>query len=230
MALTYHRSFADGLVGKYKVIAERLPPKCTVLEIGCASGYFSRSLMDMGYNVTGLEYDQEALAAARKQGVTAYIGNIENPASLAVLEGKFDRILLMDVLEHLRDPETVLRGLAPFLNPGGRVLITEPNVGYWAMRKDLLLGRWNYMEAGIMDRTHLKFFTETTWKELVMNAGFEVTDFGTAEAMIPLEWRLGKIGYPAVMLNTARNALARLSRRLFTVVFFIETSPVHGNQ
>jgi 2-polyprenyl-3-methyl-5-hydroxy-6-metoxy-1,4-benzoquinol methylase len=140
MALTYHRSLENGLSGKYAVVAGRLPVGASILEVGCHTGYFSKALMQRGHKVLGVEYDEEA-AGRHGRRCGCLQGNIEDDAFCASITRQFDVIVVMDVLEHLREPRTALQRLQRLLEPDGRLIVTGPNVAYWAMRKDLLLGR-----------------------------------------------------------------------------------------
>jgi 2-polyprenyl-3-methyl-5-hydroxy-6-metoxy-1,4-benzoquinol methylase len=88
--------------------------------------------------------------------------------------GTFDVVLLGDVIEHLRDPVAALARLRPLLRPGGRVVLSTPNVANWAIRLALLFGRWRYTDRGILDRTHTRLFTRATLAEALEAAGYRV--------------------------------------------------------
>ena len=83
------------------------------------------------------------------------------------------------VLEHLVDPWKVLRGMHPLLSPAGRVLISVPNIAHWTARLNLLLGRFDYTDGYLMDRTHLRWFTRRTAKEMALQTGYRVMAQGT---------------------------------------------------
>jgi SAM-dependent methyltransferase len=173
-----------------------------------------------------MEIDPDAAGIARARGLPVLTGSIEAAASRSELGGEtFDVVMLMDVLEHLVDPAATLRALHAHLAPGGRVLITGPNVAYWGVRRDLLFGRFDYVDAGILDRTHLHFFTARTWRELVTSAGYRVNALVPAEVMLPLEGRLRRLGAPESLLGRAGHLAARLAPTLFAVVYLIEASP-----
>lgn len=89
-------------------------------------------------------------------------------------EDFFDVIVAADVLEHLRDPARVLRMLRGYIRSGGFAVISVPNVAHVSVRKSLLIGRFRYRERGILDRTHLHFYTFSTFRSLVESNGFEV--------------------------------------------------------
>jgi len=101
----------------------------------------------------------------------------------------FDSVLLLDVLEHLRDPEGLLALCRTVLMPSGSVIVSVPNVANLIVRLSLLVGRFDYADRGILDRTHLRFFTRKSARRLLQQAGFEITDSVTTN--VPLERILG---------------------------------------
>lgn len=146
----------------------------TVLDVGCAAGLLGEQLRArQGCEVWGIETDPEAarLASGRLARV------LEAPAERAAAElpaRYFDGLILADVLEHLTEPLATLRALAPSLAPGASVIISVPNIQYHVVLRDLLAGRWTYRPSGILDSTHLRFFTRASIVELVRLAGLSV--------------------------------------------------------
>lgn len=146
-----------------------VPAGARVLDIGCAGGYLGKALRAKGCRVWGV--DVEPLAAgARRHYEQVRIGDVERLA----LRGTYDVVLLADVLEHLRAPEKLLARLRPRLAKGGFLLVSVPNVANWRTRWHLARGRWEYTETGILDRTHLRFYTQRTARELLRGAGYEI--------------------------------------------------------
>lgn len=90
--------------------------------------------------------------------------------------GFFDFIVYGDILEHLKNPEAALLKLRNYLSRKGFIIISLPNVAHVYNRKNLLFGRWDYNDAGILDRTHLRFFTLKAAKEMIEKAGYEIVD------------------------------------------------------
>lgn len=144
-----------------------------LLDVGCARGHLAGLLMSRGWDVTGIEADASDAAEARSRGVKV----IETTAEVAFADitDKFEAMVFADVLEHMADPLKVLRMALEHLQPDGRVIISIPNVAHLTVRAQILLGRFNYADRGIMDRTHLRFFTRKTLMGMMNDAGFKVT-------------------------------------------------------
>src|SRR5205814_3929808 len=113
-------------------------------------------------------------------------------AGIPPLEGAFDAIVCADVLEHLRDPRAALAALGRALADDGQVLVSIPNVAHLWMRLSLLAGRFEYAERGILDRTHLRFFTRRTLVTLLTDAGLRATRMTSTPVplyqMVPTRW------------------------------------------
>jgi len=162
----------DDLNSPHTLAVLAIPPGSTVLDVGCGPGVVAKALSARGCSVWGLEIDPRRASSARKYCVEVREGDIEAIALTDAFEGlRFDAILFLDVLEHLRDPGAVLAGAAELLAPGGRVLISIPNVTHGALRLELLSGRFRYRSSGLLDRGHLRFFDAEAVDELIREAG-----------------------------------------------------------
>lgn len=165
-----------------------------VLELGAASGYMTRVLRDHGCRVTAVEYDETALDDLSEAAERAIIGDLNDPALLAGIQGQFDVVLAGDVLEHLLDPLGVLSACVGRLSSNGRVVISVPNMSHADLKLSLLQGVFNYTETGLLDKTHIRFFTFDTLMELLASAGvvpvkidrMQIPVFGT-ELAVPRE-------------------------------------------
>ena len=144
-----------------------------VLEVGCACGATLLAIRNANpkAEVYGIEFDKKAAEMARHFAVVEAL-NVEKLDRPAWHE-KFDYIILGDVIEHLREPWQTMKNLAAVLKPGGCVIISVPNVMHFSVFRMMLKGRWQYEEAGILDRTHLRFFTRTEVVALLQEAGLE---------------------------------------------------------
>lgn len=158
-------------------IAPLLPQRAhKVLELGCGGGATLAWLRQTGRaeHTTGIELMPAAAAAARGRVDRLMEGDLEGLLP-GLEDASFDLVLCLDVLEHLVDPWSALRRAHRLLRPGGRVIVSLPNVRHYSVVLPLLLaGRWRYRDAGIMDRTHLRFFARGGARELVRDAGFEI--------------------------------------------------------
>ncbi len=147
-----------------------------VLDVGCGGGLNGRFARGRGAIVSGIEVDQEARARAEKSLHEVFDIDIESDEAVAggLGERRFDLMLFGDVLEHTKDPEAVLARLLAHLDDEGHVIISLPNVAAWPIRLGLLGGRFEYTASGILDRTHLRFFTLASAVRLVEQAGLQL--------------------------------------------------------
>ncbi|MEP7125942.1 MAG: methyltransferase domain-containing protein [Byssovorax sp.] len=148
----------------------------TVLDVGCGIGLNGAAAKRTGARVTGIEIVPASIERAKKVLDEVVVADIERAASLRAALGdrRFDLLLLADVLEHTTDPRAVLERLAPYIEDDGQVLISLPNVAAWPVRLGLLAGNFEYTKSGILDDTHLRFFTRESAVAMVESAGFEV--------------------------------------------------------
>ena len=144
-----------------------------ILEVGCGAGNMGASLLARGAaEVVGIELHPAAAKAARTRLSAVYQWNLEDRSRLPYPDAYFDHITLSDVLEHLTDPEAVLGHLVRYLAHDGTVITSLPNVRHESVALPLLVdGVWDYADAGILDRTHLRFFTLPSMVALLAGAG-----------------------------------------------------------
>jgi SAM-dependent methyltransferase len=145
-----------------------------VLDVGCGGGGTGAALKRrQQVEVCGIEVDQAAAARAERVLDTVVCGDVEE-VSLAFPPGYFDCIIYGDILEHLRWPGDVLQVHRRVLADDGRVIVTIPNVQYFGVSLRVLLGRWQYAPMGIMDLTHLRFFTRRGAIAMLSAQGYKV--------------------------------------------------------
>ncbi len=144
-----------------------------ILDVGTSTGYLAQRLTEKGASVVGIEKEPEAAAQARAYCEEVLSGDIER-MDLSRYADTFDRVLLADVIEHLAEPEAALAKAAACLRPSGQVILCVPNVANIVVRLGLLFGHFSYREKGILDATHLRFFTWGTAHELVREVGLRV--------------------------------------------------------
>ncbi len=168
-------AFALSLIGYNK----------SVLEVGCSTGYLTKVMVERGCNVVGIELDPDAAEKAEKWAERVVVGNIdEGDVWNYVKDESFDVVVLGDVIEHLRDPLASLREAVRKLKPTGFVVTSVPNVAHGDVRIALLQGSSPTPKRGLLDETHIRFFTLETLRELLAQAGLVVVD--TKRVVVPL--------------------------------------------
>lgn len=191
-----------------------------LLDVGAAGGLLSGPLSARGWRVTALERD--AAAARALDGTCERVVVADAEAGLPPLGGPFDAVLYGDVLEHLREPARVLREIGADLAAGGRVIVSVPNVAHLWIRLSLLAGRFEYADRGILDRTHLRFFTKRTLWELLRAGGLSPLRWTTTPAplyqVVPERFH----GAPLAAVHALSAAAARALPRLLAYQFVVE--------
>ena len=152
-----------------------------MLDVGCAAGNFGRTLKASGRatTVTGIEIDKYAAKDAAGKLDEVICTNLNQVQVDEVLKAYrknyFDYIVCADVLEHLIDPWEIIEALTEYLKPDGKIVVSIPNVRHWSVVSQLIFrGLWEYQKAGIMDKTHLRFFTQRSALDLIRNANLRI--------------------------------------------------------
>jgi 2-polyprenyl-3-methyl-5-hydroxy-6-metoxy-1,4-benzoquinol methylase len=146
-----------------------------VLDLGCGAGVVGRRLIELkrAKSVVGVEIFKPVADEAAKFYDKVYQGDIE--IMDLDYQAHFDYVICADILEHLREPQKVLTRIHQWLKPDGKLICSVPNVRNWRVVRDLLVwGDWEYQDSGIMDETHLRFFTRKSCIQLIAKAGFKV--------------------------------------------------------
>ena len=169
----YMEEVNEGILREFQRLA---PATGRVLDVGCGRAALGGAIRGLGWEVWGVEQSGEACATAEKRLHRLVPADLHDLATVraAVGDTRFDALVFSDVLEHVYDPRTVLENYLELVKPGGRVLISVPNMVVWTNRLRLLLGRVEYDDTGVMDRTHIRFFTFKTARRLVEAAGCRV--------------------------------------------------------
>jgi len=148
-----------------------------VLEFGCATGRVTAALANRGCRVTALDIDAAAAERARPHAEDIVVVDLDEDDFEAKLAGqRWEVALFGDVLEHLRDPLRVLRATRHLLDAQGTIVVSAPNVAHADVRLALLGGEFPYSSSGLLDRTHLRFFTLRSLIQLLEDAGYLVVD------------------------------------------------------
>lgn len=160
--------------GSHNQIIELVGRNKKVIDVGCNKGYLSSKFKENGCYVVGIEADLESANIAKKICDEIVIGDIEQMEKLQYPDNYFDCMVLADVLEHLKNPEKALLVLKRYLNTKGFIVASLPNIARIDIRLNLLFGKFDYTETGILDRTHLRFFTLTNAKKLFTDCGYKI--------------------------------------------------------
>ena len=194
-----------------------------ILDVGCGPGWLAQALTAAGHTVTGIDVEE---ADGVRDRMHRFI-RADLTQGLPADDEQYDVVLAADVIEHLPDPSRLLADLSSRVRPGGSIIASVPNISHWYPRTRVLAGRFDYDQRGILDRSHLRFFTRRSFLRLVRAAGLE--PHRTAHTGLPLD-ALGLARHTAVTSTVGRldRALVRLWPTLFAYQFVFELTPWHG--
>jgi 2-polyprenyl-3-methyl-5-hydroxy-6-metoxy-1,4-benzoquinol methylase len=167
-------------------VTQFIKPDSEILEFGPSSGYFTRFLREERNAIIDIvELDRTCAERAARCARDSYVGDIEQGRWKDVYAGRrYDVILFADVLEHLRDPWCVLREVAEFVRKDGRIILSVPNIAHAQILSSLYNDDFSYAQFGILDKTHLRFFTEQTVRQMVEDCGLQVCELIPVNAKI----------------------------------------------
>lgn len=202
------------------------PQSLSILELGCAAGRLGRLIKERQVcRLTGVELNPSAALEAGKYFDDVRVANLDT-APPAFSENEFEVVICADVLEHLQDPWSLLRSIRRWLRPGGVLICSIPNIANLGIINQLAHGTWPYADAGILDRTHLRFFTRSEFEaalkqaELNVNRIFNIPDGQFSEARYPR-------GQETIDLNFDRISIQKVTPAEFaefsTVQFVFES-------
>jgi len=146
-----------------------------ILDVGCGAGILGRELKRLrpDREVAGIELIPEVADKAKNVLDKVYVGDVESLAKDLPQE-YYDCLILADIIEHLRCPKETLVALSYCLKDGANIICSVPNVAHWSVIRDLINGEWRYCDAGILDDTHLRFFTKKSIVELLNSVGWNI--------------------------------------------------------
>ncbi|WHM38480.1 bifunctional glycosyltransferase/class I SAM-dependent methyltransferase [Streptomyces sp. BPTC-684] len=209
-------AFKEGDGSSHSVILDRmraLPPG-RVLDLGCSGGLFAERLEALGHEVTGV--DCVEVPGVRERCTRFFLADLEEGLPEEIGRG-YDYVVAGDVIEHLSRPERVLAEMARVLRPGGHVLLSVPNFSHWYARLRVVLGVFGYDRRGILDETHLRFFTRASLRRTVQGAGYDILAVTSTGA--PFWALLGGTGPVGRAVAGALGGLSRLLVRLRPTLF-----------
>ena len=179
-------------------VYDAIPSNSHCLDVGCSNGNLGNALhAEKNCTIDGIELNSSAAAIARSRNYGEVfeidLNYKQATSALSIKKKKYDVIVFSDVLEHLISPEQALVQLGKFLRPGGVFVISLPNVAFILNRLHLLFGNWEYKEYGILDRTHLRFYTIKSGCQMISSTGLQIAlvkpynQFGILNHISPLD-------------------------------------------
>lgn len=197
-------------------------PPARVLDVGCGPGWLAEALTAQGHTVTGVDLDEAPGVAERMQRFVR--ADLERGLPDEAGDG-FDVVIAADVIEHVRDPQTLLTEMSHRLRRGGTLIASVPNISHWYPRGRTALGLFDYDQRGILDATHLRFFTRRSFLRLARQSGLEpIATHHTGLPFDALKVRtdrsIGRLG------DVVDRALVRVWPTLFAYQFVYELDVV----
>jgi SAM-dependent methyltransferase len=208
----------DSSHGRISTLLKSKPPS-KILDLGCSSGLLAERLVEMGHHVTGVDVMEITGVAERTSDFVKADLNDGIPAEVG---SGFDIVLAADVLEHLVNPGHLMSQVKEVLSPDGTALFCVPNIAHWYPRLRSTLGMFDYDQRGILDSTHLRFFTRRSIRKLVERQGFTVRRIESVG--LPLD-ALGMEGTKAKALRLVDRMLLDLWPTMFGYQFIVEATP-----
>ncbi len=177
-----------------KKILELVGKDKTILEIGSSAGYMTKEFIKNGCLVDVVEINEQSFKKVSQLVKVAFNGSVEDPKIVSLFKEKYDFIIMADVLEHLVNPKQALKNLSRLADAETQMLISLPNVAGWAMRKQLFFqGDFEYQESGLLDKTHLRFFTVNTLPKFLRENGWKTREMIGTVTRLPLEGIISRI-------------------------------------
>jgi 2-polyprenyl-3-methyl-5-hydroxy-6-metoxy-1,4-benzoquinol methylase len=210
-----HYDLKLGYASSHSWALDAVPSGAKVLDIGAGPGGMARELVSKGCTTAVVDQFPPAEPDPR---IRVFVQNLDEPLRFDVRD--YDHLLLLDVLEHIKDPERFMAELRQQFDYTPRKLVlTTPNVAFIIQRMMMLAGQFNYGKAGILDRTHTRLFTFRSLRHLLRDNGFRIKELRGVPAPFPKVFGQGVLGKAALEANLA---LIRLSKTLFSYQIYVE--------
>lgn len=232
MKYDYNMDFNDINSQPYN-IAKFIKPKSRVLDIGCSAGRLGKYLREQLHcYVIGIDINPEYRSLCEKNLDEFYILDVNNFNLLEdfLKDRNFDFVILADILEHLIDADGFLRKLSNLLSKNEHAILSIPNISFWEARLRLLLGIFEYKEAGIFDRTHLHFYN-LYYARKILTCNFDIIDEAYSSWYLPLEklLHLRKIPIVKKYLYYLRRFLTSILPNLYAsqLIFLLKSDKIN---
>jgi 2-polyprenyl-3-methyl-5-hydroxy-6-metoxy-1,4-benzoquinol methylase/glycosyltransferase involved in cell wall biosynthesis len=194
-----------------------------VLDLGCSGGRLSERIRELGHEVVGV--DSLEIPGVRDRVDEFALGDLEQGVPTAV-GSNFDVVVAADVIEHVRDPARLLEQMAAVLAPGGQIIISTPNFGHWYARGRVVTGTFDYDRRGILDQTHLRFFTRASLRRTLQAAGLDVLDLRYTG--LPFDVLTRDDSWKSRAARTADRRLVQARPTIFGYQFVARLRPHHS--
>ena len=174
-----------------------------ILDVGCSKGFIGKSLQNSGFEFYGVEYSKEDAKEAKKYYKEIKVLDLDKKKP-SCKNNSFDIIIMADIIEHLKDSLGIVKYFAECLKKDGIMIISTANVANIYVRLKLLAGNFDYEERGIMDRTHLRFFTLKTFRKLAKEANLKIIKEDFTPIPLPMvheKFQQGRILNPLHKMN-----------------------------
>ncbi|HAS69077.1 MAG: Methyltransferase type 11 [Candidatus Collierbacteria bacterium GW2011_GWA2_42_17] len=178
-----YNKFNNNAFESHKLAFNLIDANSKVLDIGCATGYFARELFNKNCETWGVDSDKEAVKRAGKHCKRTIVANIDEVHKLPVPKKYFDYVIILDVIEHLLHPESVFDIIKPLLKDDGKIIVSVPNIAHASIRWMLLRGDFQYTSTGIMDKTHLHFYTKKSFEDVLKKVGLKILKLSPTNGM-----------------------------------------------
>ncbi|MFH1408613.1 MAG: class I SAM-dependent methyltransferase [Nanoarchaeota archaeon] len=192
-----------------------------ILDVGCADGFLAKLMVQQGHTVHGIEGNAEDAARANTICKSVTIGNLDDVPSMdfPFEKGEIDIIIFGSILEHTHDPLKTVKDLLPYLKKGGKVIAAISNITHLYVRLNLLIGRFPYAQKGLLDRTHVHFFTPSSARRLLRDAGLSIQQRAVCPTPLPLVFPSTAKGRPLHVIHLMSYALTKMWPSLLGYVF-----------
>jgi 2-polyprenyl-3-methyl-5-hydroxy-6-metoxy-1,4-benzoquinol methylase len=205
-----------------------------VLEVGPGAGHVTEALASQSNSVTCIELNPEMESSIAPLCERVIIGDIETMDLAGSLgAAKFDVVTFGDVLEHLKDPVGALKRFMPFLSVGGCIVASIPNVAHRSVRYSLLCGDFTYKDEGILDRSHLRFFTWNTIQCMFQEVGCEIDEVVRIKRTSFMDWESKKAApfLERLMRESLKVAMRMVLRKdALTYQFVVRAKPADSDR
>ena len=162
-----------------------------VLDVGCSTGRLGEKLRrEKSCYVVGIEMNPERSELARRRLDQVLVGDVEQMNELPFPTESFDTVIFADALEHFKSPDAVLASVSHYVKSGGQGVFSIPNTANWSVRAKLLLGKWDYKDRGLLDSTHLRFYTLRNARRLLVDGGYTNQCTRCTSGWSWLDWRM----------------------------------------